>query len=50
MIIEEDYQLVYLGKKIQREEKAEEDYDETIDKEEAKQDINEKKEQEQEDS
>lgn len=48
--IEEDYQLVYLGKKIQREEKAEEDYDETIDKEEAEQDINEKKEQEQEDS
>ncbi|OEY72543.1 cation:proton antiporter [Salegentibacter salarius] len=46
--IEEDYQLVYLGKKIQREEKAEEDYDETIDKEEAEQDIKEKKEQEQE--
>ncbi|PRX51607.1 cation:proton antiporter [Salegentibacter salegens] len=33
--IEEGFQLVYLGKKIQREEKVEEDYNETIDEEEA---------------
>jgi NhaP-type Na+/H+ or K+/H+ antiporter len=32
--IEEGFQLVYLGKKIQREEKGEEDYNETIDEEE----------------
>ena len=34
MEIEEGFQLVYLGKKIQREEKGEEDYNETIDEEE----------------
>jgi hypothetical protein len=41
--IAEDSQLVYLGKKIQREEK-EEDYDETVDEEEAEQEIKEEKE------
>jgi hypothetical protein len=43
--IEEEFQLVYLGKKVQREEKAEEDYDETIDEEGAKEEIEKKKEQ-----
>ncbi|TDN88172.1 sodium/proton antiporter (CPA1 family) [Salegentibacter sp. 24] len=43
--IEENYQLIYLGKKIQREEKAEEDYKDTIDQEEAQEDINKEKEQ-----
>jgi len=43
--IEEGFQLVYLGKKIQREEKVEEDYKETIDEEEAEEDIKKEKEQ-----
>ena len=44
--IEEGYQLVYLGKKIQREEEVEENYDETIDDSETEREIKAKNEQE----
>ncbi|SKB51422.1 NhaP-type Na+/H+ or K+/H+ antiporter [Salegentibacter holothuriorum] len=38
-----DCQLVYVGKKIQKEEKDEQDYDDTIDQEEAEEDIQQEK-------
>ena len=44
--IEEGYQLVYLGKKIQREEEVEENYDETIDDSDTEREIKAKNEQE----